>query len=74
MNVGKTLIIVGVALILFGMFFVFFKSYFNWFGNLFGDISYKTESFHFYMPLTSMIILSIFLSLFFNILSRFFDN
>jgi len=74
MNVGKTLIIVGVALILFGVFFIFLKPYFDWFGNLFGDISYKDENFHFYMPLTSMIILSVFLTLLFNILSRFFDN
>ena len=74
MNVGKTLIIVGIALILFGVLFILFKSYFNWFGNLFGDISYKRENFHFYMPLTSMIIVSVFLSLLFNFLSRFFNN
>ena len=74
MNVGKTLIIVGVALILFGVLFILFKSYFNWFGNLFGDISYKSGNFHFYMPLTSMIIVSVILSLLFNFLSRFFNN
>ena len=51
MNVPKTLIIVGIIFILFGIIFSFFRMQVGWFGNLFGDISYKTEKFHFYMPL-----------------------
>ena len=74
MNVPKTLIIVGIIFILLGIIFSFFRMQMGWFGNLFGDISYKTEKFHFYMPLTSMIILSIFLTIVVNIISKFFNR
>jgi len=74
MNVAKTLIIVGIIFILLGIIFFFFRGYISWFGNLFGDISYKTENFHFYMPLTSMIILSIFLTIIINIILKFFNK
>ena len=74
MNLGKTLIIVGIIFILLGISFSYLKSYTGWFGNLFGDISYKTKNFHFYMPLTSMIIVSIFFTMIINIISKFFNK
>jgi uncharacterized membrane protein len=74
MNAGKTLIIVGIIFILLGITFSFFKAYTGWFGNLFGDISYKTKNIHFYMPLTTMIIISVFLTIILNIISKIFNK
>ena len=74
MNLGKTLIIVGIIFILLGITFSFFKTYVGWFGNLFGDISYKTKNIHFYMPISSMIIISIFLTIILNIILKIFNK
>ena len=74
MNIAKTLIIVGLILIFLGLFIYLFKPYLGWFGNLFGDISYKTDKFSFYMPITSMIILSAIASLILNLFFKFFDR
>ena len=74
MNIAKTLIIVGLILIFLGLFIYLFKPYLGWFGNLFGDISYKTDKFSFYMPITSMIILSVIASLILNLFFKFFDR
>ncbi len=74
MNIAKTLIIVGLILIFLGLFIYLFKPYLGWFGNLFGDISYKTDKVSFYMPITSMIILSAIASLILNLFFKFFDR
>ena len=74
MNIAKTFIIVGLILLFLGVFIYLFKSYLGWFGNLFGDISYKTDKFSFYMPITSMIILSAIATLILNLFFKFFDR
>ena len=74
MNIAKTLIIVGLILFFIGVFLFLFRPYLGWFGHLFGDISYKTDKFSFYMPITSMIILSLIASLIFNLFFKFFDR
>ncbi len=74
MNIAKTLIIVGLILLFLGLFIHLFKPYLGWFGNLFGDISYNTDKFSFYMPITSMIILSAIASLILNLFFKFFDR
>ena len=74
MNIAKTLIIVGFILIFLGLFIYLFKPYLGWFGNLFGDISYKTDKFSFYMPISSMIIISVIASLILNLFFKFFDR
>ena len=74
MNIAKTLIIVGLILLFLGVFIYLFKPYLGWFGNLFGDISYKTDKFSFYMPITSMIILSAIATLILNLFFKFFGR
>ena len=74
MNIAKTLIIVGLILLFLGVFIYLFNPYLGWFGNLFGDISYKTDKFSLYMPITSMIILSAIASLILNLFFKFFDR
>jgi hypothetical protein len=68
-SLGRTLIIFGIVLIAIGsIFFVFGKI--PWFGRLPGDIIIKNGTTTFYFPITTMIIVSIVLTLLFNIVGR----
>jgi len=61
-NLGKTLVFFGVILIIVGVLLTFVGK-FPWLGRLPGDICIKKENFTFYFPLTTSILLSIFLFL-----------
>ncbi len=64
---GNTLIYIGIGLIVAGIAYKF--GLLNWFGNLPGDIRYKGEHTVVFIPLTSMLLLSVVFSLilwFFN--------
>ncbi len=61
-QIGKYILIIGAILLIIGLILYFFGSKFSWFGNLPGDIHIKREQFVFYAPITSMILLSLFLS------------
>jgi len=43
----------------------------SWFGRLPGDIRYESESTRVYIPITSMILLSILITLLLNVVRRF---
>ena len=62
--VGVLLIVAGVAVLLLGKVRVPF-------GRLPGDIAYRGKNFAFYFPVASSIVISILLTLFFYLLSRF---
>jgi uncharacterized membrane protein len=69
-NLGKTLIFIGLLITFIGVLFVFFEKLpFN-IGRLPGDIYIKRDNFVFYFPLATSILLSIFLSLIFIIISK----
>ena len=72
MNLGKIFVIIGAIFIVVGTFFTLFKLNFSWFGKLVGDISYESEKFSFYMPLSSMMILSFIASIILTLLHKFF--
>ncbi|MEQ8623352.1 MAG: DUF2905 domain-containing protein [Vicingaceae bacterium] len=61
-NLGKYLILGGLLLAVLGVLLYFFGAKFSWFGKLPGDIAIKKENFSFYMPITSMILISIAIS------------
>jgi len=67
---GKILIFLGAIFILMGIFFLFFPNI-PYIGKLPGDIYIKKDSFSFYFPLTSCILISLLLSLLFYLISRF---
>lgn len=68
-SLGNWLIVLGIVAIIVG---VLAKSgLVGWFGDLPGDIHIKRERFQFYLPLTSMIIVSIVLSAIFALVRRF---
>ena len=69
-QIGKYIIIVGIVLLVIGIILYFFGNKFQWLGNLPGDIKIKRENFRLYAPITSMIIISAFLSFLFWLFSR----
>lgn len=60
---GKMLILAGICIVIIGGLIWLFGEYLSWFGNLPGDIKIKRDGFHFYFPITSMVLVSIVLSL-----------
>ena len=71
---GKLLITFGLILISSGFIIHFFEGKLSWIGNLIGDFSYKGENMRIYFPFTSMLIVSIILTLIFNIFSSNFNK
>jgi hypothetical protein len=59
METGKTLLIIGILLLLAGALLIIFPKLFNWFGQLPGDIKILRENSRIYIPITSMILLSV---------------
>ena len=70
-NLGKLIVGIGIVLIVVGLAVWFFSGRLGWFGNLPGDVRVEGERFRFYMPITSMIILSIVLSIILSLINRF---
>lgn len=57
MRVGNVLMIVGLALIVVGALVRI--GWFWWFGNLPGDVRFESENARVYIPITSMILISV---------------
>ncbi len=70
--VAKLLIIVGILLVLAGVIYYFWADYFRWIGRLPGDIRIERENMRFYFPITTMILLSVFISILFNLIKKLF--
>jgi len=68
--VGLFVIAGGICLAVVGVLIYF--GGFNWFGRLPGDIRYESERVQVYVPLVSMLIVSLALSLIFYLARRFF--
>jgi len=60
----------GICLVVLGL--LIYSGGFNWFGKLPGDIHYESERVQVYMPLVSMLLVSLALSLIFYLVRRFF--
>ena len=71
-SLGKLIVGLGVILILVGLLMWLLADKLSWFGHLPGDIRVERPRFHFYAPITTMLIISIVLSLMFWLLGRFF--
>ena len=68
--VGLSVIIGGVCVILLGL--LIYSGGLSWFGRLPGDIRYESERMHVYIPIVSMLLVSLALSLVFYIIRRLF--
>jgi len=69
---GKWLIVAGVLIVIVGVLIYFFHDKLNWLGRLPGDIRVERDNFHFYFPVTTMIVVSIILTLLINLFRKFF--
>ena len=67
---AKWFIILGAFLLLLGVTLQFAPWLLGWFGKLPGDIRIRTESISLFIPITSMILVSLLLTLLLNLLNR----
>ena len=61
-QVGKYIILLALILFVIGVIIYFLGNKLHWFGNLPGDIQIKRENFRIYAPITSMLLVSAFIS------------
>ena len=71
-STGLLVIGFGVAVILVGLLIT--TGGLNWFGRLPGDIRIETETTRVYIPIVSMLLISVVLSLLLSLLRRFFER
>jgi NAD/NADP transhydrogenase beta subunit len=67
---GPMLIALGVGLILIGL--LFWSGSMSWFGRLPGDIRIERETVRVYVPIVSMLLVSVVVSLVLYLVRRFF--
>ncbi len=70
MDIGKLLIIVGSTFLIVGLAMSYAPGLINWFGKLPGDIHIKSENSTIFIPITSMIVISLVLSIVLNLFFR----
>jgi hypothetical protein len=69
---GRLLLIIGLATALVGAIILVASRYFPWLGNLPGDIHIESENYKVYIPLATMILVSVLATILLNIFMRFF--
>lgn len=72
MRASNVLIVIGVGLALLGLVLRLFPGLFSWFGHLPGDIRHTSGSTEVFIPLTSMLIVSLVVTVLWNLFSRVF--
>ena len=58
-NPGKLIIVIGSVILVVGIFVYLFWDKFGWIGNLPGDIKIDKPGLKIYIPITTMIIISL---------------
>ena len=69
-SLGLLVVVGGVFVILIGL--LIYSGGLGWFGRLPGDIRYESGNVRVYVPIVSMLLASLALTLIFNLLRRFF--
>ena len=69
-SLGLLVVVGGVVVIVVGLLIYF--GALSWFGRLPGDIRYESGSVRVYVPIVSMLLVSVVLTLLFTLLRRFF--
>jgi hypothetical protein len=70
MTLGKLLAAIGIILVVIGLVVSYAPWLVNWFGKLPGDIRIESEQRFIFIPITSMLIISIILTLIVNLFFR----
>jgi hypothetical protein len=68
-SLGPMLVIGGLAIVLLGL--AVWSGALSWFGRLPGDIRIEREGVRVYVPIVSMLLLSLLLTLALNLINRF---
>ena len=71
-HLGKIIVGVGILLVVIGLLVWFAAEKVAWFGNLPGDIQIERPGFRIYIPIATMILLSVGLSLLMWLFGKFF--
>ena len=58
-DTGKVLMAIGGVVLLIGVVVYFFRDKLHWIGHLPGDIRVERETFRFYFPITTLILLNV---------------
>jgi len=69
-SAGLILIVLGVGVVVVGL--LAYAGALSWFGKLPGDIRYENDNMRVYVPIVSMLIVSVVFSLLLYLLRRFF--
>jgi hypothetical protein len=69
---GRLLIVIGLAIAFIGLLILLATRYIPWLGDLPGDFYFESENAKIYIPLTTMILVSILATILLNILIRIF--
>ena len=72
MRGANLLIAIGAGLVVMGVALRYFPGLFSWFGNLPGDIKRETENATIFIPITSMLVISVVASVILSLVSRLF--
>jgi hypothetical protein len=68
--IGQLVITLGVVLVVVGL--AAMRGWLGWFGNLPGDVRVQRETVHLYIPIVSMLLISILFSVLSYVVRRFF--
>jgi uncharacterized protein HemY len=71
-DLGRLLIIIGLVIAFTGLLILIAVRFFPWLGNLPGDIRIVTQNSRVYIPLATMILVSIVATILLNIVIRIF--
>ena len=69
-TIGQLVITLGVILVVVGL--AAMRGWLSWFGNLPGDVRVQRENVHLYIPIVSMLLISILFSVLSYVVRRFF--
>lgn len=71
-EIGKLLIGLGLIIVLLGLLIFFLGDKMGWLGNLPGDLRFERGNTRVYLPVVSMILLSIVLTIIVNLFRKLF--
>lgn len=69
-QIGTMIVVAGIVLVIVGVLFA--SGLMSWFGHLPGDIRIERDNFRMFIPITTMILLSIILTIVLTVLRRYF--
>ena len=69
---GRLLIIIGLVIAFVGVIIMIATRFFPWLGNLPGDIRLESDNSKIYIPLATMILISVLATILLNIVIRIF--